>query len=150
MNWQGKGHSRERKLVEPRPACRRAQTLCEQSSLVLGTKCCVPPHIELLTPVFKVRKKVIRLSEVLKVGPSSNRISVFIKRVQRAHFLFMMESAMWCHSKKTALYKPERALTRTQACWDFDLELLATRTEEISFCSSSHIVWHFVMATQAN
>ena len=42
------------------------------------------------------------------------------------------------------------SLRRSQACRHLDLGLVASRTETIRFCRSSHEVWHFVTAAPAS
>ena len=79
------------------------------------------------------------------MGPYSDRISAFIRkgRDTRAPSL----SSMWEQSKKVAICKPGRVLTRNWICWLLALRLpsLQNCEKEMSVVSAS-LSWYFVLA----
>lgn len=116
-----------------------------------------PPHLPppcLYLDVGPLRKQ-LRLNEVLRVGPGSQRIRVRTRRDTRESpppFLpptcILWEGAMWGQSK-VAVCKPGRELlSETKHCWNLILGFPTSRTyEKTNFCCLIHpvcsiLLWH--------
>ena len=93
-------------------------------------------------------KQVIKITEVIRVGPWFDRISVLLRRVIRAS---SPPIAIWAHSEKAAIYKPERNLspeTESAGTLILDLASKTVRNKFLFFKPPS--LWLFVMVAQAD